>query len=65
MPKMKSHRGAVKRFRKTGSGRIKRDHAFTNHMFSAKSAKQKRQLRRPTMVAAGDARRMKQLLAYL
>ncbi len=65
MPKMKTHRGAAKRFSKTGSGKIKRSHSFRNHMFSAKSPKQKRQLRRSTTMAPGDVRRLKQLLAYL
>lgn len=62
---MKTHRGAAKRFRKTGSGKIKRDHAFTNHMFASKSPKQKRHLRHSTTMAAGDVKRLKQLLAYL
>jgi large subunit ribosomal protein L35 len=45
MPKMKTHRGAAKRFRKTGSGKLKRDHAYTSHLFANKSTKQKRKLR--------------------
>jgi large subunit ribosomal protein L35 len=45
MPKMKSHRGACKRFRKTGSGGIKRRGAFRNHILTKKSTKSKRQLR--------------------
>lgn len=49
MPKLKSHRGAQKRFRKTASGAIKRRRAYRNHILTKKSSKQKRQLR----VAAG------------
>lgn len=45
MPKLKSHRGAAKRFRKTGSGRIKRKRAYRNHILTKKSTKQKRKLR--------------------
>lgn len=45
MPKLKSHRGAAKRFRKTGSGGIKRRGAYRNHILTKKSTKQKRNLR--------------------
>lgn len=45
MPKLKSHRGAAKRFRKTATGRIKRRGAYRNHILTKKSPKQKRQLR--------------------
>ena len=45
MPKLKSHRGACKRFRKTASGAIKRRGAYRNHILTKKSTKQKRQLR--------------------
>ncbi|PWI58500.1 50S ribosomal protein L35 [Sulfoacidibacillus thermotolerans] len=65
MPKMKTHRGAAKRFKKTGSGKLKRSHAYTSHLFVSKSPKRKRQLRRSGMVAAGDAKRIRQLVAYL
>ena len=40
MPKMKTHRGAAKRFKKTGSGKLKRSHAYTSHLFANKSTKQ-------------------------
>ena len=40
MPKMKTHRGAAKRFKKTGSGKLKRGHAYTSHLFANKSQKQ-------------------------
>jgi large subunit ribosomal protein L35 len=45
MPKLKSHRGACKRFRKTASGAIKRRGAYRNHILTKKSTKQKRHLR--------------------
>ena len=46
MPKMKTHRGSAKRFKKTGSGKLKRSHAYTSHLFANKSTKAKRKLRK-------------------
>ena len=46
MPKMKTHRGAAKRFKKTGSGKLKRSSAYTSHLFANKSTKAKRKLRK-------------------
>ena len=63
MPKMKSNRGAAKRFRKTKSGEYKRDHGFTNHLRSSKSSKRRRNLRHSGMVSASDKKRVKDLLA--
>jgi large subunit ribosomal protein L35 len=65
MPKMKTHRGAAKRFKRTGSGKLKRDHAYTSHMFANKSQKQKRKLRKGAMVSAGDFKRIRNLLVYM
>lgn len=62
MPKMKTHKGAAKRIRKTGSGKLKRGHAFTSHMFKNKSQKQKRKLRKSALVAKSDEKRIKKLL---
>ena len=62
MPKMKTHKGSQKRFKKTGSGKVKRSHAFTSHLFANKSTKQKRKLRKGTLVSAGDYRRIKHML---
>ncbi|WP_240374646.1 50S ribosomal protein L35 [Bacillus piscicola] len=62
MPKMKTHRGAAKRFKKTASGKLKRGHAFTSHMFANKSQKQKRHLRKQGMVDNSDFKRIKNLL---
>ncbi|MGP4062538.1 50S ribosomal protein L35 [Halobacillus litoralis] len=62
MPKMKTHKGSQKRFKKTGTGKVKRSHAFTSHLFANKSTKQKRKLRKATLVSAGDYRRIKHML---
>lgn len=56
MPKMKTHRGAAKRFKKTGTGKIKRAKAFKSHILTKKSAKRKRNLRKGTMMAKADAK---------
>lgn len=63
MPKMKTHKGYAKRVKKTGTGKFKRSRAFTSHMFANKTTKQKRHLRKATLVAKSDARRLKTLLA--
>ncbi|QHQ80150.1 50S ribosomal protein L35 [Bacillus subtilis] len=65
MPKMKTHRGSAKRFKKTGSGKLKRSHAYTSHLFANKSQKQKRKLRKSSVVSAGDFKRIKQMLANI
>ncbi|CBH21250.1 large subunit ribosomal protein L35 [Acetoanaerobium noterae] len=65
MPKMKTHRGAAKRFKVTGSGKLKRSKAFTSHILTKKSAKTKRKLRQSGIVTKGDQSRMAQLLPYL
>ena len=63
MPKMKSHRGARKRFSLTGTGKVKRNKAFKSHILTKKSSKRKRNLRRPTLVATnGEARNIKRLI---
>ncbi|MFD1414080.1 50S ribosomal protein L35 [Oceanobacillus jeddahense] len=62
MPKMKTHKGSAKRFRKTGTGKVKRSHAYTSHMFAHKSQKQKRKLRKSALVSSGDYQRIKQML---
>jgi len=65
MPKMKTHRGAAKRFKKTGSGKQKRSQAFTSHILEKKSPKRKRNLRKGALVAKGDQKRIASLLAYV
>jgi large subunit ribosomal protein L35 len=63
MPKMKSHRGARKRFSITGTGKVKRMKAFKSHILTKKSSKRKRKLRRATTIATrGEERNIKRLL---
>ena len=64
MPKMKTHRGAAKRFGKTGSGKVKRNHAFTSHILDKKSPKRKRNLRKSAIMCKGDAKRVVRLIPY-
>jgi len=65
MPKMKTHRGAAKRFSRTGSGKLKRHKAMKNHMLGCKTTKRKRQLRRADVVQKADVPRVERLLPYL
>jgi large subunit ribosomal protein L35 len=65
MPKMKTHRGAAKRFRKTGSGKIVRMHSGARHMLEGKSPKQKARLGKSAIMAKGDVKRIKSLLVYM
>lgn len=62
MPKMKSNRGAKKRFRVTASGKIKRHSAYHSHILTKKSAKRKRNLRKESMVSDADAKRVKRMI---
>ena len=65
MPKQKTHRGLAKRFKKTGSGKLKRSHAFTSHRFHGKTKKQRRQLRQADLVSNSDYKRIKQQISQL
>ena len=65
MPKLKSNRAAMKRFRVTGSGKIKRNKGFKSHLLSSKDKKRKRRLRRSTMVAAVEQKNIRKLIPYL
>ena len=60
--KMKSNRSAAKRFRATGSGKVKREQAYHGHLFTDKSAKRKRNLRQSTLVSPADLPRVKKML---
>ncbi|MGI8750015.1 MAG: 50S ribosomal protein L35 [Thermoleophilaceae bacterium] len=62
MPKMKSHSGAKKRFKKTASGKIRGRHAMTSHILEKKSPGRKRRLGRPVIIAKHDRPRVKDLL---
>lgn len=65
MPKMKSHKGAAKRFKKTGSGKIKRAKAFKSHILTKKSSKTKRNLRQSALVSDTQEKAIKKMLPYL
>ena len=65
MPKMKSNRGAAKRFRATGSGRIKRKRANHSHILTKKDTKRKRRLRSTTLVAKSDEKSVRRMLPKL
>ena len=65
MPKMKSHRGAAKRFRRTASGKLRHAKRNKRHILSKKTTKRKRQLRRKNVVARGDQKKLDQLVPYL
>lgn len=60
--KMKSHRGAMKRFRLTGTGKVKRSKAYKSHILTKKSAKRKRGLRTATLLSSADLKRIKSVL---
>ena len=62
MPKMKSHSGASKRFKKTGSGKLRARHAFSSHILEKKSPKRKRQFARPAVISDHDVPRVKKML---
>ncbi len=63
MPKMKTHKGAKKRFKITGSGKVKRMRAFKSHILTKKSSKRKRRLRQATTIQTrGEVRNIKRLL---
>ena len=64
MPKMKSHRGAAKRFKKTGSGLIKRSKAYSSHLLTSKSPKRKRKLRKAGLVSDVEQKNISKLLPY-
>lgn len=59
---MKSHRGARKRFKLTGSGKVKRNKAFKGHILTKKTAKRKRGLRKATTLTSADLKRIKNVL---
>jgi len=65
MPKMKSSRGAMKRFKVTASGKVKRSRAGKSHLLSSKSKKRKRRLRHTTLVSAKESKTIRKLIPYL
>jgi large subunit ribosomal protein L35 len=62
MPKLKTHRGAAKRFKRTGTGKFMRSKAFKQHILTSKPRKRKRGLRGTTEVNAADARKLARML---
>lgn len=62
MPKQKSNRAAKKRFKVTGSGKVKRRKAYHTHILTKKNRKRKRNLRKGTLVHGADAKRVKEML---
>jgi len=65
VPKIKTRRGAAKRFRKTATGKFKRQRAFRRHILTKMSSKRKRRLRNPGLVDPSDEPRLRQMLPYL
>lgn len=65
MPKMKSSRGAMKRFKVTASGKVKRSRGGKSHLLSSKSKKRKRRLRQATLVSASETKTIRKLIPYL
>jgi large subunit ribosomal protein L35 len=64
MPKMKSHRGAAKRFRSTATGRFKRSKAYKSHILTKKTTKRKRKLDTPTLISDADHEKVSKMLPY-
>ncbi|MBI2818348.1 MAG: 50S ribosomal protein L35 [Acidobacteria bacterium] len=64
MPKIKTHRGAAKRFKATATGKFKRHHSFARHILTSKARKRKRKLAKSAMVAPGDEGRLRMMLPH-
>ena len=65
MPKMKTSRAAAKRFKATGTGKLKRSKAYKSHILTKKSTKTKRNLRKAAMIDQSNVKQMKKILPYL
>ncbi|MCK9174407.1 MAG: 50S ribosomal protein L35 [Desulforhopalus sp.] len=65
MPKMKTNRGAAKRFKRTGSGKLKRNKAYARHILTKKSTKQKRGLRQGGIVDSANIKGIERILPYI
>jgi large subunit ribosomal protein L35 len=65
MPKLKTHRGAAKRFSITAKGKVKRSKAFASHILTKKTTKRKRGLRKSAIVDSTNQREIKRLIPYL
>jgi large subunit ribosomal protein L35 len=64
MPKLKTHKGAAKRFKKTGTGKIKRHKAYLRHILTSKAKKRKKKLGSSTLVSDADVRKVKRMIPY-
>ena len=64
MPKLKTHRGAAKRFMTTGTGKVRRSKAFKQHILTSKTTKRKRALRHTTIANDADMPRLKRMIPY-
>ena len=64
MPKLKTHKGAAKRFRLTANGKVKRGHSHARHILTSKTQKRKRHLDIDTLVSEADEQRVKTMLPY-
>lgn len=64
MPKMKTHRGAAKRVKKTGTGKLKRMRSNKSHILTKKTTKRKRRLRQATLVSKADEKKLNKILPY-
>ena len=64
MPKLKTHRGAAKRFKKTGTGKFKRGSAYKRHILTSKTTKRKRQLRKSVVTSTADQTKLERMLPY-
>ena len=62
MPKLKTHRGAAKRFKKTGTGKIKLNKAYRRHILTKKTTKRKRHMRMGGLVSAADTKSVRQMI---
>jgi len=64
MPKLKTHKGAAKRFKKTASGKVKRGHSHLRHMLTSKPHKRKKKLRAAVLVSDADTPKVKRMIPY-
>jgi large subunit ribosomal protein L35 len=64
MPKLKTHKGASKRFKKTASGKVKRGHSHLRHILTSKNKKRKKKLGQQVLVSDADTARIKRMIPY-
>lgn len=64
MPKLKTHKGAAKRFKKTGTGKVVRNKAFARHLLTSKSRSRKRNLHQSVVADAADQAKLREMIPY-